>query len=43
MPNIGIFKLKTSLGIFRNLLPTTVAGPPDKIIPLTYLNTFFFF
>ena len=43
MPNIGIFNLKISLGILGNFFPITVEGPPDKIIPLTFSNIFFFF
>ena len=31
------------IGTFGNLFPITVAGPPDKIIPLTFLDIPFFF
>ena len=40
---ITVFKSNTSLGILGNELFVTVEGPPDKIIPFTLKNTFFFF
>ena len=39
---MGIFKLKISFGIFGKKLFVTVEGPPDKIIPFTSDNIFFF-
>ena len=33
-----MFKLNISLGILWNLFVTTVDGPPDKIMPFTFLD-----
>ena len=38
-----MFKLNISLGILWNLFVTTVDGPPDKIMPFTFLNISFLF